>query len=500
MRTRKLMLNTVSSLLLQMTTIICGFVLPRLILNSFGSDINGLVNSITQFLQIITFLELGVGAVVQSSLYKPLAENDNDQISKIIVSANKFFQRIALILQIYVAVLIIIFPSIIEGKYDFFYTAFLILAMCISYFAQYYFGVVNRLLLNSDQRGYIQYTAQIITLVLNTVISVILINAEQSIQMVKLCSSLIFLIRPAILRLYVDRHYEIDRKISYDKEPIKQKWNGIAQHVASVVLDGTDNIVLTVFSTLSNVSVYSVYYLVVSGVKQLFMSMIGGVQSLLGELLAKKDYKELNKVFAWYEWLIHTSVVLIWGTTAILIVPFISVYTRGVTDANYIVPLFAVLITVANAAHCLRLPYNTIILAAGHYKETQINYIVAAVLNIVISVLMVNLLGLIGVAIGTITAMLYQTLWMMNYDSKNIIFWPKRKMYKQIIIDLIICSLYIIVYMFSPLTVSNYMDWIILAAIIFIINFFISLTVNIIFYKNKVFRLGNVIFKRIMKR
>ena len=85
LRKKKLAKNTVSSLLFRITTIICGFIIPRLILNSYGSEVNGLINSIMQFLGIIAFLELGVGAVVQSSLYKPLSDNDNDGISSIVV-------------------------------------------------------------------------------------------------------------------------------------------------------------------------------------------------------------------------------------------------------------------------------------------------------------------------------------------------------------------------------------------------------------------------------
>jgi hypothetical protein len=91
LRKKLLIFNTLSSLIFQITTIICGFILPRLILQTFGSTTNGLVNSITQFLQIISFMELGVGAVVQSSLYKPLVDKDNKLISKITVSARRFF-------------------------------------------------------------------------------------------------------------------------------------------------------------------------------------------------------------------------------------------------------------------------------------------------------------------------------------------------------------------------------------------------------------------------
>lgn len=486
MRRRKLILNTATSLILQITTIICGFVLPRMILNHFGSNVNGLVNSITQFLQIISFMELGIGAVVQSSLYKPIADNDNEQISRIIVSASNFFKKIAYALVIYIIILIFLIPHIIDIKYDFFYTMLLILSISISFFAQYYFGVVDRLLLNSDQKGYIHYIAQTVTLVLNTVACIVLMYMNQSIQIVKLCSSLIFLVRPIYLRIYVNKNYQIDRNIEYQEEPIKQKWNGIFHHIAYVILESTDNIVLTIFSTLDNVSIYSVYHLVVNGVKQLFLSLTGGIQALLGELIAKNETEELCKVFGWYEWLIHTFSVLIWGTTTMLIVPFISVYTKGITDANYIVPLFAVLISIANATHCLRIPYHTVILAAGHYKQTQYNYLIAALLNIIISILLVNYFGLIGVAVGTIVAMSYQTLWMMNYDSKYILNWPKYKIIKQIIIDIIICLLYSFVYLICPLVVDNYSSWLLLSVLVFITNIIISILINLLFYKNRV--------------
>ena len=64
--------NIGSSLLLQLVTIICGFIVPRLIISNYGSDVNGLVTSITQFLAYITLLEAGFGPVVKSLLYKPI--------------------------------------------------------------------------------------------------------------------------------------------------------------------------------------------------------------------------------------------------------------------------------------------------------------------------------------------------------------------------------------------------------------------------------------------
>lgn len=495
-RGKKLALNTITSLVLQVVSVICGFILPRLILESFGSDVNGLVNSITQFLGVITLLDLGVGAVVQSALYKPLADNDTNMISKIYVSANKFFRRLAEILLVYVVLLMIFYPMPVNKSFGHMYTALLIAAICISSFAQYYFGIVNSLLLNADQRGYIQYVAQIITLILNTFACYIIIKLGASIQIVKLTTSLIFLLRPLFLVFYVKKNYSIDQKITYTDEPIKQKWNGMAQHFASYVLNGTDNIVLTMFSTLGNVSIYSVYNVVIIGVKNALLSVTNGFQSLIGEMLAKKETMKLNAFFGFVEWFLHTGTTLVFGCTGVLIVDFVRVYTYGINDADYIQPLFAVLITIANAGHCLRLPYNILILAAGHYKQTQSNYIIAMILNIVISIATVKMWGLIGVAIGTLIAMAYQTVWMAKYDSKNIICWPFKNFLKQCGVDAITVIIASLATFKIPMLSVSYVSWFLLAIEVFGIWLIISIVINTIFYRERVLS----IFIRVKRR
>ena len=496
MRSKKLANNTISSLILQITTIICGFILPRLILGHFGSEINGLVNSITQFLSIIAFLDLGVGAVFQSSLYRPLAENDNDSLSKIFVSGQKFFTRLAEILVGYVIVLICIYPFISNQNFGFVFTATLIAAMSISSFAQYYFGMANGLFLAADQRGYISYNVQIITLIINTIACYVLIKAGASIHIVKLATSCIYLARPLVLKIYVDKHYQIDKKITFDGEPIKQKWNGLAQHITSVVLESTDTIVLTVFSTLSNVSIYSVYYLVIAGIKQLFTATTNGVQALIGELYAKDDNNELNRVFAWTEWIIHTATTFIFGCTAVLIVPFVLVYTRGITDADYNQPAFSLLIVFAYAAYCYRLPYHIVIKAGVHYKQTQRCYIIASIVNIVISILTVHWFGLIGVAVGTLVAMAYQTVWMAWYDSKNIIHWPFRYFLKQIGVDIITFFCGFFASQIISISSYTYISWVVMATKVVLIWSAITLIINIVFYKSVMSK----VFRRLLSR
>lgn len=487
MHKKRLSLNTFSALLLEFVTVACGLILPRLIIRSYGSEVNGLVNSIRQFLAAISFLEFGIGAVVQSTLYKPLAENDRQGINIVISSAGKFFRNIGIILGIYVCVLIIGYPTFSNGTFSRSYIAFLILALSISSFSQYFIGCVDNLLLMSDQRGYIQYFASIVTTVLNTVACAILIRRGFGIHAVQFVTGLLYLLRPMVVRIYIKKHYSIDYHAKYTGEPIVQKWNAVAQHVAYMILESTDIIVLTLFSTLSAVSIYSVYFLVVRGIKQLFISVSGGFQALFGELYAKEDFEGLHRAFGLMEWLYGTMTTIVYGCAAFLIVPFVSVYTLNVQDANYNQPLFAIILLSAFWIYCNNLPYHSAILAAGHYRQTQKYFIIAAVINIIISIATVRMFGLIGVAIGTMAAMLFQTIWMVLYNIRNISKRPAGLILKQFGVDSLIILVSSILSTFIRFSKVSWLAWVVMGVKITIIWGVVSLIASLIFYRKWVF-------------
>lgn len=492
-RKTKLSLNIASSLLYEITAIICGFVLPRFFLTYYGSRVNGLVSSITQFLGFITLAECGVGAVVQSALYKPLATHDTENISKIVLSSERFFRKIAYVLIGYTAVLMVVYPFVAVDSFDYLYSFVLIFVISISSFAQYYFGMTYKLLLNADQLGFIQNTVSVLALILNTVSCVILMRIGATIQTVKLVTSLIFVIQPVLLSAIAKRRYTIDRSIELTEEPIKQKWNGLAQHISGVVLGNTDVVVLTLLSSLENVSIYAVYSLIVNGVKQIVVSMTNGFRALFGNMLAKDETDTLNDTFDCVEWLLHTLVTFVFLLTAFLIVPFVRVYTKDITDANYIVPTFACLITLAQAAYCLRLPYYVMVNAAGHYKQTQMSAIIEASINIVLSVTLVFRFGLVGVAIGTFAAMTYRTLYLVNYLKKSILFRKMDHFFKHILIDVCeVLIIYLIVNTFPGYFMMNqisFISWTVLAFKLAVMSIVLFAVINGTLYSQTIRKL-----------
>ena len=434
-REKLLVYNSITSLVGQIASVICGFVLTRLILGRYGSETNGLVASITQFLGFISFLELGIGAVVKSALYKPLAEGDYQEASRIIISTKRFYRKIAYILIAYTAVLAVAFPLITAEEYDFWFTASLVVIISLSLFAQFFFGMPYQLFLNADQRTYITTGVTCATLLLNTALSALLIFLGASIQTVKLMTSAVYIIRPAVYILYVRKRYPLDETIPLNEEPLKQKWNGMAQHLAYVVVNYTDIVVLTLLSTLSNVSIYTVYHNVTIGVQQIISSVSVGISAMLGNVLYSENKRELQKTFGLVEWFFHFVTTLFFTLTGLLIVPFVQVYTQGVTDANYTAPLFAFLITLAQASYSIRTPYETMVLAANHFKQTQRSAWIEMIINIALSVVLVGRYGLIGVAIGTFCAMLYRTLYFVWYLRKNVLDYQTGVFFKHILLD-----------------------------------------------------------------
>lgn len=496
-RSKKLFLNTITSLINQLVIVICGFILPRMFLVSYGSAVNGLQASITQFLGFIVLCELGVGAVVQSALYKPLASKNELEISQIICSAERFFHKLGYILLVYTFVLMAIYPLFIKREFGWFYTASLIAIISISKLAQYFFAITYRLLLGANQMGFIYLILNTIALILNTIVAVFLMKAGMSIHMVLFVSSTIFILQPIFLIFYVRKHYNINHKLLLETEPIKQKWNGIAQHISIWILNGTDILILTVFSTLDTVSVYMVYNLVVQGIKQFVTALTSGVQATFGNMLAKKEMANLRLSFSHLEWFMHTVTTFVFGMTGLLIVNFVRVYTSGVTDTNYIVPTFAILFTCGIATNCLRLPYNIMILAAGHYKETQNSAFIEAGLNLVLSICLVFKYGLIGVAIGTLVALLYRTIYFAWYLSHNIIERDISHFKKHILVDIfVIVVMVLFTHSFTMKDIS-YFAWFILACKTGIICFLISVVVNWIFYRQEILQLYKRVYSKL---
>lgn len=505
MRSKKAIYNIVSSLMLQVVVLISGFIVPKLIISSFGSDVNGLVSSISQFLAYISLLESGIGPVVKASLYKPIAEKDNRTIKNILRASEKFFRVIALIFIVYLVGLSVLYPLIVQKEFGYVYTLSLVLIISISTFFEYYFGMTYKLYLQAEQKTYVTSIIQIVTYILNIIFVVLLVKFGASIQIIKLFSGFAFILRPLIQNIYIKKKYNINLKDADENYKLDKKWDGLAQHIAAVVHGNTDITILTIFSKLSEVSVYSVYSMVTRGIKSIVSSFSGGIDASFGDMIAKNEKELLNKNFSTYELFYFTIVTIFYTCTILLIVPFVNVYMMDINDTNYIRPLFGWLLVLGEFVWAIRVPYSSITLAAGHFKETRKGAWIEVIVNITISIILVIKYGIVGVAIGTLVAMLLRTIEFIYHTNKYIL---ERNIFiniKKIAVIVTEVLLIILVIKFIPIniTFNSYINWIIYAIIVFVVASIITIGINILVYRDDIGNLKQLLknnFGKLFKR
>lgn len=244
----------------------------------------------------------------------------------------------------------------------------------------------------------------------------------------------------------------------------------------------------------------TVYNLVTNGLNQVIMSIRTGVPAMFGNMIANGEIEEIKSSFKKFEWSIHTLVVLLFTLCGILILPFVEVYTAGVHDAEYQVPLFAYIFTLAQACYCIRVPYNMIVMAAGHYRQTQNSAIIEAALNIILSVALVSRHGLIGVAIATLVAMVYRSIYFAIYISRNIIYHKITYFLKHIMIDILCVVIMASLCSGLHLESVSYASWLIMAIKAGSICVVVSGVINFIFYKNYMIEILNKVIKKGRKK
>lgn len=486
MKNKVTLLNMVSGLVLQIFTIISGFIIPRIILEYFGSEVNGLVSSLNQFLGYISLLEGGITGVIVANLYKPLVDNDMKMLSSTLVTAKKFYNKIGIFFIGYSFVIALIYPIVFNVNFSYIYIFSLTVILSVNLWIQYMFSLTIKTLLDADKKSYVVSFSQTLIVILNIILAIISIKIYPSIHILKLISGSIYLIQPLIFWTYAKKHYKIDWKCKVDNELIKERWDGFSVNLAAFIHNGADIVILTIFSDLKTVSIYSVYNLICSGLKQLVNACFTGISHTVGQAYARKDFEEVNRKLNIYEYVVFVLVFFVFTVSALMITPFVQIYTNGINDAEYSQPLFGILLIVSEMVYLVKFPHLNLAYAANKFKELTRPAYTEAILNIVISIVLVRKLGLIGVACGTMIAMTYRMIFHIKYTEKLVPGRKQRIFYNKLFIFLLYSLLvFSVCHVLVPYGKNTILNWIIYAIIYSIIDILGMIAISTIFFKKE---------------
>ena len=406
--------NLVYGILSQIITVTLGIIIPRLVLVNLGSEANGLLNSTTSILSYMSLLEAGVGTATLQALYKPIAKNAYNSVNRIMAATDYFYRRTGYIYLVLVIILASTYSLFVKSeltRLDIFLVVFLTgLSGVISYFFQGKYSI----LLQAEGKNYIATNAGTIRTIGTSLLKVVLLVAGFQVVAVQTSYFIFNLIQMLIIVAYIRKHYKwLDLGVEPDFQAISQKNAVLIHQISGLIFGNTDVLVLTIFTSLKEVSLYSMYALIFGLVKTLTVVLSGSFTYALGQSYSDKE--RFLRIFNAYE--IYTLAITfsLFCITKILILPFLTLYTAGVIDMIYIDHYLPWLFIVFYLLHNGRVSSSNVISVAQRFEDTKWRSILESAINVTVSVVMVLKFGVYGVLIGTIAALLYRTNDMIIY-------------------------------------------------------------------------------------
>lgn len=421
MKARRSFYNIVFGLISQIIIIAFGIIVPRLFIIKLGSEANGFMSSINQIFAYMTLLEAGVGAATIQALYKPLAADDKTSINGILSATSKYYKKTGKYYLLALIATSIIYPLVVKSQIGRVYILLVIFFTGMAGVMNYFFQAKFKLLLTAEGKTYIVTNISLIVTILINAVKIILLLLNYNIVTIQISYFIINFLQMLLIWIYIKKNYKwIDLKVKPDYSAISQKSSVLIHQISGMIFNNTDVIILTFFCGLKVVSVYTMYCLVFQMINSIISNLNSGFVFVLGSKYYENKDEFLN-IYDSYELYYTALVFALYSITYILILPFMKLYTAGITDINYIDYKLPILFVTLNLFYFARSPGVNAITVAGHFKETRYRSIIESSINIAVSLICVYKYGIYGVLMGTIAALLYRTNDIIIYTSRHIL-------------------------------------------------------------------------------
>ena len=413
--------NLISGIIYQVVLITISFILPRLYLENFGSEVNGVLSTIKQIFAYMFLLESGIGLATTQALYKPVAENDHNKVNSIISATNNFYVKIgflyAFIVLIIASVYAFAIPTSVSSGVIFSIVVLTALPALFSYFVQ----AKYRILLEVDGRKYVITNSETILQIVSNAGKLLVLLLTDSLILIQIVYCALTLLQLLYVYIHAKRRYGwLNTKAEPDYQAVSQRKSVLVHQVSGMVFNNTDILLLSFLCDFKVVSVYTIYNIFFSQVQNFITSITSGFSFALGQMF-HTDKQKFLKVYNVYETFYIMATFIIYTLMAVFLLPLIQIYTQGINDANYSNSLLVILFVVMNLLSNGKLPSNHVLEFSGKFEETRSHSIWEMVINITVSIIAILKWGICGAIIGTIVALLYRSVMMIHYSNKKVL-------------------------------------------------------------------------------
>ena len=420
-RENRIRKNLLSGMVYQVVLIALSFLLPRLYLENFGSEVNGVLSTIKQIFTYLTLLEAGIGLATTQALYKPVAENDRSSVSAVISATHLFYRRTGFVYAAIVVALATAYAFVIPTGMEPLVVFTIVILTALPVLFSYFIQAKYRILLEVDGRKYVITNSEMVLQLLSNVGKILVLLLTDSLVLMQLTYCMLSLLQLGYVYFQAKRRYQwLNVNAQPDYGSIGQSKSVLIHQISGLVFNNTDVLLLGVLCDFKTVSVYTVYNIFFSHVQQFITSITSGFSFALGQMF-HTDRKKFLKVYHVYETGYIMATFIVYTLMAVFLLPLIQIYTKGIEDANYtnvyLVFLFVVINLLANG----KLPSHHVVEFAGEFEKTRSHAIWEMVINIVVSVVAILKWGICGALVGTIAALAYRTLVLLQHTNRKVL-------------------------------------------------------------------------------
>lgn len=373
-RNRNSVLNALSATMLTLSNGLLGIIVTKMIIREYGSDFNGLNSTANQLVNALLIVEGGFTLASNVALFSPLTHCDYRKVNRLLSKTRRKFRKIGVIFLSMGITTSWIFALSANSNLSFELIFSVIIMAVIPAAFNLYYATTYRVLLQTQQKEYIINIFTMITIAMGHIGNIGLIVINGSIWLVRVITMVTALLNSFLIVWYVKKH---NRFLALDagnnKEVIRGTGDVMVQKVTGVIYLSAPIIFLSVSSAGGTIlaSVYAVYNNVFNMIKSLLRSVIDAPRLGIGQMLSETDRKRIWNVFAEYEYIVIIFTFIICSVTYVLIMPFISMYTNGISDVNYYNKTIALLMTFISVLEIIHIPSGHLINMAGEFKISK---------------------------------------------------------------------------------------------------------------------------------
>ena len=398
----------------QLLAMVIAFPARLIFLNNLGTENLGLHSLFTNLITLLSLVDLGIGSAIVFSLYKPIADGNTSKVKGMMQLYRKIYTVIGISVFI-IGISIMLFLETIVKNYNGTENIYLVFLLFILNTTISYFFVYKKSIIIAHQKNYIVNSIHYLYVVLTNLFQIYLLVTYQNFTIYLIAQIIFTVFENLTISYFANKMFPYLKTYNSevaDKQVIKELFNNIKavmmHKIGSVIMLGTDNVIISMFLGVYWVGIYSNYLLVINAItsilNQVFNSIMASVGNVLIEDSNEKSYRIFNYIFLMNFWIISISSLGIW----FVINPFLELWIGGKFILDFaFVSIIAINFYVFNMRSCSLLFKN----AAGLFRPDRYKPLIESFLNLVLSIILVTNFGISGVILATLLSVLLTSFW-----------------------------------------------------------------------------------------